>query len=67
MVNYKLVYTKQAGKDAKKLSNSGRPLNITCQFKIWYGNPIISKLKFKDFKKLYPLITFLYNYTNSTY
>ena len=23
MVNYKLVYTKQAGKDAKKLSNSG--------------------------------------------
>jgi hypothetical protein len=44
-----------------------RPLNITCQFKIWYGNPIISKLKFKDFKKLYPLITFLYNYTNSTY
>lgn len=23
MVNYKLVYTKKAGKDAKKLSNSG--------------------------------------------
>ncbi|MDH1975666.1 Txe/YoeB family addiction module toxin [Aliarcobacter butzleri] len=23
MVNYKLIYTKQAGKDAKKLSNSG--------------------------------------------
>ncbi len=23
MVNYKLVYTKQAGKDAKKLSNAG--------------------------------------------
>lgn len=39
MVNYKLVYTKQAGKDAKKLASSGLKLKVLELLNIISENP----------------------------
>lgn len=39
MVNYKLVYSKQAGKDAKKLASSGLKLKVLELLNIISENP----------------------------
>lgn len=49
MSNYKLVYTKQAKKDAKKAASSGLKSNIETLLKIIKGDPFV---EYPPFEKL---------------